>query len=631
MNRLAAQLSVRLYPWRWVLPLCLLVVLVYAGTMSHGFHFDDDNTIVHNPSIRSPVQWQALWTDPGAFSRTPGAGMFRPLLLSTFAANYAWSGLQGWSWHLVNVLLHAAVSVLVVLLGRQLGCRPLPAAVAGVAFALHPVCVEPVSYISSRSELLATMFLLLGVLGHMRSRYRPAVRYGQAWSLAALAAGLLCKATVATAPLLIGAFELLVLRQRPMAALRRSLPAALLVLGYVAVVRGLLLEALLSAPVRGQLTQLLTQGKALVYYARLLILPHPLSVEQPFSEAHLQQAEPWLAALLVLSIGWLMYRHAGASQSMGGCRFLLLWPVLVLLPTIIVPLNVLVSEHRVYPVLAGLLPCAGLALPRRMWAGRLPVAALVVAMVLAASLSLQRTHVWASEATLWQDAARWSHGPRPLVRLALIDRAAGRLAPAAERLRQAIAVDPAYAPAWNNLGNVQRQGGDPVGAEQSYEVALELLPRYPEALTNLAALRVAQQRFEEARQLYDRALEIHPDHALMHNNLGTMLLRTSEFALAEQHLRRALSLGDANAAMWRNLGGALSGLGRPHEALEALRSGLAIDATYAPAWLDMGQLLAAEGRTREAHEAWREFLRTWRGNPDVAAQVRQRMQPRARQ
>ena len=136
------------------------------------------------------------------FARAWG-GHVPPLLLSTFVVNYMWSGLEGWSWHVVNIALHACVSVLVVLLWQQLGCRPMTALAAGMLFALHPLCVEPVSYISSRSELLATGLLLVCLLGHIRSRQPVAAWPHLGLSIGALATGLLCKATAATAPLLI--------------------------------------------------------------------------------------------------------------------------------------------------------------------------------------------------------------------------------------------------------------------------------------------------------------------------------------------------------------------------------------------------------------------------------------------
>ena len=148
--------------------LALLVFVSYWQTLDQGFHFDDDNTIVHNPAIRQPVQWLDLWSDPEAFSRTPGAGMYRPLLLSTFAINHAWSGDRGWSWHLVNL-------------------------------ALHPVCVEPVSYISSRSELMSTAMLLVCLVTYIRSRELKGGWPDELLSYLALAAGLLCKATMVAA------------------------------------------------------------------------------------------------------------------------------------------------------------------------------------------------------------------------------------------------------------------------------------------------------------------------------------------------------------------------------------------------------------------------------------------------
>ncbi len=606
MNGLVAS------PWRWVPALCLLVTVAFWQTLDHGFHFDDDNTIVHNPSIQPPIHWTHVWSDPGAFSRTPGAGMYRPLLLATFIVNYAWSGLEGWSWHVVNVALHAGVSVLAALLAIRLGCRPVPSLVAGSLFALHPLCVEPVSYISSRSELLATAFLLVCLLGHIRSRQAGGTWRHKTLSAGALAAGLLCKATAATAPLLILAYELLVVRASPLQALRRLLPFAAILTAYAVVVRGLLTEALLVSPVRDMGPQLATQVKALSYYVRLLVLPHPLSVEHPFSVARWYEVEPLIGLLLLISCWAVTYRASDDRL-----RFLLSWPLLVLLPTIVIPLNVLVSEHRLYPVLAGLVPVAAYLVP-----GFRPLRPGVVGcVVLMSALTIQRVGVWASERGLWEDAVRWTRAPRPHVRLALIERSAGNLVLAENHLRHALEVDPVYAPAWNNLGNVQRQSGDIKSAEASYQRALSLLPSYPEAMTNLAALRVEQGHFDEGLALYERALKVHPNHDQIHNNIGTVLLRLERMERAEHHLRRALELG-GGAPVWFNLSGALEGQDRTQEARDALLRAVSLDPTYAPAWLHLGNRLAAEGRRSEAHDAWRSFLDHWRGADEVAVRVR---------
>jgi Tfp pilus assembly protein PilF len=598
-------------PRRWVPALAVLVFLVYGQTLSHGFHFDDDNTIVHNASIQEPVEWGKIWSDPGAFSRTPGAGMYRPLLLTSYVGNFAWSGLQGWSWHLANILLHAVVSVLTVLMAVKLGCGKTESLLAGVIFALHPLAVEPVSYVSSRSESLATAFLLLCVLFHIRSRQAGGAPRHLLLSTGSLAAGLLCKATAVTAPLLIGAYEILILKSKPRVVLQRLLPSLALVAAYVIFVRGLLSEALLAAPVRDMASQLATQAKAFSYYARLVVLPHPLAVEHPFSSSTWLQLEPWLGLACLLSVLGLVL-----AVGLRRLRFLLLWPMLVLLPTTVIPLNVLVSEHRLYPAMAGL-ACAGALLLSHWRQMRSPVPVFAMVLLL---LSFGRGAVWASERSLWEDAARWSTSPRPHVRLALVERAEGNLVAAQTHLRTALRLQPDHAPAWNNLGNVQRQQGQPAAAQISYEKALELLPSYPEALTNLAALRVQQGRLEDGLALYERALSLHPEHKQIHNNLGTLLLQLEQPVGAERHLRRALELG-GGAPIWFNLSGALEGQGRTTEATDALHRAVQIDSSYARAWLHLGNLHLSAGKSEDAADAWRRFLRHWQGDKEIAERV----------
>lgn len=600
----------------WPALVALLIIPLYAPTLDYGFHYDDANTVVHNPVLADPGEVDAgQLFDPASFSRTPGAGMFRPGVLVTYLANVALSGWESWSWRLLNVIIHAAVSVGVYWLSRLLGLSRSGAGVACLLFALHPLAVEPTVYISARAESLATLGILLAVCLTMAAR-RPARGVAGA---AAMAVGLLCKATAAAAVPLIGLWERWVCRRRWQETLRALLPFGVLLLGYLILVRELVDEALLQAPVRDWASQLTTQLKVLLYYARLLVMPHPLTIEHPVQAGAGVGLASVGAALVLASLLWLLRKRGSLGERP---RFLLAWMLIVLLPTIIVPLNVIAAERRLYPVLVAVCPL--LVWLARSLKGRGGVVA--AATIVLFALSSQRSDAWASQESLWQQAVEVAPSTRALVRLGTLARSRGALAEAEIYLRQAVRVDSSHAPAWNNLGNVRLQAGDAEAAERDYRKALSILPRYPEALTNLAALRVRQGDLDSALDLYQRALEIHPRHGSVHNNLGTLYLRRGEPLLAERHLRRALQLGERAAGVWFNLSGALEAQDQAAAAIEALDRALQTDATYAPAYLHRGNLLAAADRTGDAVNDYQTFLRLWRGDADTAQRVRAMLQ-----
>lgn len=157
----------------WEAVVALVAVALYARTVGFGWIYDDQMEIVLNSFVHS---FRNL---PLIFSTTVWAGsgmetyLYRPLPLATYAANHLISGLAPWSYHLVNVLLHAGVSVMVVRVGRLWGLSVLASGLAGFIFAIHPIHVEVVAAIFGRKDLLAAFFTLAMVLLH-----GPAVAQG---------------------------------------------------------------------------------------------------------------------------------------------------------------------------------------------------------------------------------------------------------------------------------------------------------------------------------------------------------------------------------------------------------------------------------------------------------------------
>ena len=150
----------------WAMGLVLVCALLsYHNVLWHSFHYDDEHSILENPHVRSLANVPRFFVDPGTFSGMPEARMYRPLLLATYAGNYALGGYAPMGWHAVNLLLHLVNAGLLLSLAPALGASRRAALIAGMLFAVHPVLSESVNYVSSRSSLLATCCLLLAFKG----------------------------------------------------------------------------------------------------------------------------------------------------------------------------------------------------------------------------------------------------------------------------------------------------------------------------------------------------------------------------------------------------------------------------------------------------------------------------------
>ena len=161
----------------WILVL-VASFAIYSNSLDNGYHYDDEHSLQMNESIRSLGNIPSFFVDPGTFSDDPSKGMYRPLLLLTFALNYAANqslDLDGYDvrgYHLVNLLFHALTAMLLWWLISRATGRLDVALVGGLLFALHPLGSEPVNYISSRSEGQASFFYLLGLALFVRGTGR---------------------------------------------------------------------------------------------------------------------------------------------------------------------------------------------------------------------------------------------------------------------------------------------------------------------------------------------------------------------------------------------------------------------------------------------------------------------------
>jgi tetratricopeptide (TPR) repeat protein len=583
------------------------VVLAYGNSLGGAFHYDDFHSLVNNTSIRDVETIPSFFTQTRHFSADADKSMYRPVVLTSYALDYAIFGNKAVGFHLTNLLLHLACVLLfwqvVVCVGGSSDWRI--AAFAAVMFAVHPVGSEPVNYVSSRSESLAALFMLLALWLGLRQQPRLL------GSLGSFAASLLSKATGAALPLILLTWPGGTVTTR----MRRVLPYMVLLAGYMAILAfAALLPTSRAVPVRDTWTQLATQWKAVTYYLQLLLMPVHQSVDPAFVEGAWSQGAVWAAMIFAISLIILVLRARGKQ------RWWLLWPLWVVLPASAVPLNVLVNDHRIYLASAGLFVAfAGLVM--RQSRLQRPVLLLFICLI---TLTIQRNQVWATELSLWSDAVRLApSSSRGRVHLGKALRDSGQLQAARVQFEQAVSLDENLLSARANLASIyyeQALESTPINGElldravRQYESILQHDETHREALVNLGNAHGKANNKRRAIAMYERAIVAHPNYADAYVNLAQLYFDSGRYAEAIPLMSEVTRLEPTNGRAFYDLGNAYARAGLLPQAAAALRQACQIDPTDSSSYYNLGEVLfalsqhAASGNGRYAAEALRVFV-----------------------
>jgi tetratricopeptide (TPR) repeat protein len=552
----------------WHMAVLFALVVALHASAPGTFHYDDEHAVEDNPHIRDWRNIPRFFVDPSMFSIDPERGMYRPVLLTTYAVDHALQGGGAEGFLRTNRLLHGANAVLVALLAwRWLGAAPAALA-AGLLFGWHPGTSEPAHYVSARSDCLVTLFVLLTLLLWQRQ--------GRGRLLSLVAAGLALW-TKATAVALVPALLLLdaaVARRPPAELVRRHAPLWTLTgLWLLCSWSTRFLPSSLAKAPRDVGEQLMTQAKGLVYYLRLSVWPEGGSVEPAFTASTALEPAVILALLAAATVAGL-----AARSWRGGDRRAGLWlglALVTLAPVLVAPLNVLVNERRAYLPLAVLCIAAVWLLMRVRLPLRRPALALPL-LVICGLLTYERSAAWASEIDLWTAAVR--RGPQmPRAQLYLGDahrqasggarRAEEHRARAAQAYERVLALNPRQdllaLQARNGLALIDIDAGRLTAAEARLEEIVQRAPDYVDGLVNLGNVHFQRAResrgadreaLQRAAGLYQRALELAPTRFEARVNLGACYHMAGDLERAQAMYERAREQAPADGMVAQNLG-----------------------------------------------------------------------------
>jgi tetratricopeptide (TPR) repeat protein len=588
----------------------LLVVtfIVYLPSLKGGFLWDDDGHITQ-PGLRSLHGLWRIWFEVGATQQ------YYPLLHSAFWIEHRLWGDAVMGYHLANVFLHAAAACLVVAIMRKLA---LPGAwLAGFIFALHPVCVESVAWISEQKNTLSAVFYLGAALIYLDfDRQRRWPQYFLATGLFALA--LLSKTVTATLP---AALLVIFWWQRGRLSWKQDVLPLLpwLVLGA----GGGLFSAWVERKFIGaegagfQLTLLergLLAGRVGWFYAGKLIWPADLIFIYPHWTVSPALWWQYLFPLGVMALGaglWLWARRRRGPLAASLFFLGTLFPVLGFF-NVYPFIFSYVADHFQY------LACLGIIVPAAsgltMVGKKIPEGRRWLAPALAGALLLTLGVLTSRQAGEYRDAQtiyRETLARNPDCWMAhnnlgcILETMPGRLPEAIGHFDAALRLKPNFADAHNNLGNVLAAvpGRLPEAIGQ-FEAALRLKPDFAEAHNNLGnALATIPGLLPEAISHFETALRLKPDFAEAQNNLGTALANIpGQLPEAVKHFETAVQLRPDYTEAFYNLGKTLAEIpGRQTEAVSAFEAALRLEPKDAAVHSHLGSVLAnIPGRLPEA-------------------------------
>ena len=551
------------------LALAVLAVGCYLPALSAGFVWDDE-AFTDAAAVR---EWSGLWRIWFSPRAIENEGHYWPLVYTSFWLEHKLWGFAPAGHHAVNVLLHAANTLLVRRLAERLA---VPGAwLVAAVFAVHPLHVESVAWIIERKDLLSGLCYLGAFLAWLRFTDEPqAGRGGRHYvlALALFAAGMLCKSIVVTLP---AAFVIVSWWKRGRVT-GSDLPwvAPFFVVGAVMAAADLSFYDVREPLSLGYtaVERLLIAAHALWFYVGKLVWPGGLAVIYPHWETGAGDPEAWgyVAAWVAVVVAlWFLRGRVGRGPLAGVLFFAVtLSPVLGFVDYGYMQFSFVADRHQYLAGMGLMAVLVGAAvrgverLPAGVWR-RCAAGAAAAALAVLAVLTWRHAGIYRDEVTLFTHVVAHNpaaRGAQQNLGKALLD--GGRPEEALAASRAAMEQEPDDVKAHANAGVALIRMGRLDEAEERLRAALALDPRHPIVLQNLAESLRKQERLDEALGYYRAVLEADPGNALPHAGMGHALFGLGRYEEALRSLDRALALAPGLESVRTMRDSALSRLGR---------------------------------------------------------------------
>lgn len=552
----------------------------YSPAMKAGFIWNDDSDLIENTVLKEGGLYRSWFT-------TAQPNYWPITWISYWLEHKLWE-LNPTGYHITNILIHTACALLI---WRILLLLKIPAPwLAALVFAVHPVNVESVAWITQRKTLLAVLFFLISLLLYLK--FENGNRFLLYWlSAGTFVLAMLSKGSVVALPVVL----LLIAWWRHRTIIRKDLLRSIPFFAISALAGCVEIWFQYNRAIAGEairtdnfFARLAGAGMAVWFYIYKAVVPVNLIFIYPRWQIN---PEEWLvyvpfAALTGLFLLLLRYRQNWAKSLL----FALSYYVVMLLPvlgffSIYFMKYSLVADHYQYASIIGMIALvvsAGYFIAARLgrWGSIIAKTAAVVILALLATLTWRQCRIYKDVETLWSDVLL--KNPNSWIAhndLGIALQSKGRLDEAMAHYRRALQFR-ADAEVYNNIANVFTQQGNSNEAAEYYLKALKVNPNYVNAYYNMGKLFQIQGKTDAAIDCFRQALRRNPALVEAHYSLGFALQTQGKLDEAQDCYRRALRQKPDFPEAYNNIGTILAVQGRLDEAVEHFHQALKFRPDY---------------------------------------------------
>ena len=594
--------------------LAVISLIVFCNTLGNSFVYDDSVTIVNNNLIKNWKNFHTLFSFN--YFILSGEMSYRPVVTLTYFIDYSLWGLNPTGFHLTNLLLQAANTLLFYLFLKRVAKSNTLAFFSTLLFTTHPILTETVNSISYREDLLAAPFFLIAFILYLKinkpffNKSKFLLYYPV--SLFSYLLALFSKEMAITFPILLILFDIFYLPSgKPLQALIKKLKG--IYIGYFSVTGFyLFIQFVVFRHVYIRLDQtkqsLFVMIKVLASYIKLLFLPFNLNADYVIPPITTGIISFIISVLIVTIVIIITIRLCKNNKQHW---FFISWFFITLLPVSnIIPIGNIMAERYLYIPIMGISGIIGILIQKSNLKNPLATICSAIVIFILGVMCINRNGIWRDEFTLWYSTSiREPNSARAHHNLGVVHSSKDFYDYAEYEYKKTLEINPKDIEAHYNLGNAYERKGILDNAIKEYQDAIRYNPYYADAYNNLGNIYKKTHLLDKAIEHYKKAIQCNPFNPHYYNNLGLAYHEKKLYKEAVTEFARSLKINSGMSTTHNHLGNTYKEMGNSKDALTEYTTAIELDTGSADSHNNIGIVYTNTGQLEEAIKEYETAIR----------------------